>query len=332
MFSFSKPDKITEDNAADSDPTTGADPKPAGKSFAKRLRQSLSATRARLGGQLSTLFAPGRAIDEELFEELETILLGCDVGVDATQFLVDGTRERARRSGVTNAEELQEALREELLALLIPLEQPLDVSLARPFVILLAGVNGAGKTTSIGKLTNQFVAADRSVVLAAGDTFRAAAEQQLKVWGERNKVTVVSQEGGDAAAVIFDAIQSAKAKGTDIVLADTAGRLPTQKHLMDELKKVKRVIAKAIPDAPHEVLLVLDANTGQNAVNQFKAFDQALGVTGLVLTKLDGTAKGGAIAAIARYRSIPLRYIGTGEGIEDLRPFDARAFVEALFV
>ncbi len=326
MFSFSKPDKITEDNAADTDP------KPAGKSFAKRLRQSLSATRARLGGQLSALFTLGRAIDEELFEELETVLLGCDVGVDATQFLVDGTRERARRSGVTNAEELQVALREELLALLIPLEQPLDVSVAKPFVILLAGVNGAGKTTSIGKLTKQFVAADRSVVLAAGDTFRAAAEQQLKVWGERNKVTVVSQEGGDSAAVIFDAIQSAKAKGTDIVLADTAGRLPTQTHLMDELKKVKRVIAKAIPGAPHEVLLVLDANTGQNAVNQFKAFDQALGVTGLALTKLDGTAKGGAIAAIARYRSIPLRYIGTGEGIEDLRPFDARAFVEALFV
>jgi len=326
MFSFSKSDKVAEED--DAEPDT----KVAGKTFSERLRQSLSATRARLGGQLSALFAPGRAIDEALFEELETILLGCDVGVDATEFLVDATRERVRRARITNAGDVQSALREELLTLLKPLEQPLNVTQASPFVILLAGVNGAGKTTSIGKLTKQLIAAGRSVVLAAGDTFRAAAEQQLKVWGERNEVTVVSQEGGDAAAVIFDAIQSAKARGTDVVLADTAGRLPTQKHLMEELKKVKRVIAKAIPGAPHEVLLVLDANTGQNAVNQFKAFDQALGVTGLVLTKLDGTAKGGAIAAIARYRNIPIRFIGTGEGIEDLRVFDADAFVEALFV
>ena len=325
MFSFSKSDKVAGKD--DKEPAA----KVAGKTFGERLRQSLSATRARLGGQLSALLAPGRAIDEELFEELETILLGCDVGVDATEFLV-ATRERVRRARMTNAEDVQDALREELLALLKPLEQPLDVTQAKPFVILLAGVNGAGKTTSIGKLTKQLIADGRSVLLAAGDTFRAAAEQQLKVWGERNDVSVVSQEGGDAAAVIFDAIQSAKAKATDVVLADTAGRLPTQKHLMEELKKVKRVIAKAIPGAPHEILLVLDANTGQNAVNQFKAFDQALGVTGLVLTKLDGTAKGGAIAAIARYRSIPIRFIGTGEGIDDLRTFDARSFVEALFV
>jgi fused signal recognition particle receptor len=326
MFSFSKPDKVADEDAAEENP------KLAGKTMRERFRQSLSATRARLGAQLSALFAPGRTIDEELFEELETILLGCDVGVDATQFLVDATRERVKRTGIADAGDVHNALREELLALLMPLEGPLDVSLAKPFVILLAGVNGAGKTTSIGKLTKLLLAAGRSVVLAAGDTFRAAAEQQLKVWGERNDVTVVAQEGGDAAAVIFDAIQSAKARGTDVVLADTAGRLPTQQHLMEELKKVKRVIAKAIPDAPHEVLLVLDANTGQNAVNQFKAFDQALGVTGLVLTKLDGTAKGGAIAAIARYRSIPVRFIGTGEGIDDLRVFDARSFVDALFV
>jgi len=326
MFSFRKPDKIAGENVG------GEDPQPEGKTLGERLRHSLSATRARLGEQLSALFTPGRAIDEALFEELETILLGCDIGVDATQFLVDATRERVKRARITDAGDVKNALREELLALLIPLEQPLDVTKAKPFVILLAGVNGAGKTTSIGKLTKQLLAAGRSVVLAAGDTFRAAAEQQLKVWGERNDVTVVSQEGGDAAAVIFDAIQSAKAKGTDVVLADTAGRLPTQQHLMEELKKVKRVIAKAMPEAPHEVLLVLDANTGQNAVSQFKAFDQALGVTGLVLAKLDGTAKGGAIAAIARYRSIPVRFIGIGEGIDDLRVFDARSFVNALFV
>ncbi len=326
MFSFSKPDKVASEDAAEEDPQL------AGKTLGERLRQSLSATRARLGGQLSALLAPGRAIDEELFEELETILLGCDVGVDATQFLVDATRERVKRTRIADAGDVQDALREELLALLIPLEQPLDVTRAKPFVILLAGVNGAGKTTSIGKLTKQLIAAGRSVVLAAGDTFRAAADQQLKVWGERNDVTVVSQKGGDAAAVIFDAIESAKAKGTDVVLADTAGRLPTQRHLMEELKKVKRVIAKSIPDAPHEILLVLDANTGQNAVNQFKAFDQALGVTGLVLAKMDGTAKGGAIAAIARYRSIPVRFIGTGEGISELRVFDACSFVDALFV
>ena len=326
MFSFRKADKA----ASESKPEQKSNP--AGTTIRERLRQSLSATRARFGAQLSALFVPGRAIDEELFEELETILLGCDVGVDATGFLVSATRARAKRTRAADAGEVQNALREELLDLLTPLEQPLDVTLARPFVILLAGVNGAGKTTSIGKLTKQLLAAGHSVVLAAGDTFRAAAEQQLKVWGERNDVTVVSQEGGDAAAVIFDAIQSAKAKGVDVVLADTAGRLPTQQHLMDELKKVKRVIAKAIPEAPHEVLLVLDSNTGQNAVNQFKAFDQALGVTGLVLAKLDGTAKGGAIAAIARYRSIPVRFIGTGEGIDDLRVFDARAFVDALFV
>jgi len=330
MFSFSKPDKVADKVTAED--TAEQNSRQPGKTLRERLRKSLSATRARLGTQLSALFIPGRAIDEELFEDLETILLGCDVGVDATQFLVDATRERAKRARIVDAKDVQNALREEMLALLAPLEQPLDVTSTKPFVVLLAGVNGAGKTTSIGKLTKQLLAAGHSVVLAAGDTFRAAAEQQLKVWGERNDVTVVAQEGGDSAAVIFDAIQSAKAKGTDVVLADTAGRLPTQQHLMDELKKVKRVIAKAMPDAPHEVLLVLDANTGQNAITQFKAFDQALGVTGLILAKLDGTAKGGAIAAIARYRDIPVRYIGTGEGIDDLRIFNAAAFVDALFV
>ncbi len=325
MFSFLRSDKAPEpDNEIVKTPPTET-------TLADKLKQSLSATRARLGKQLATLLAPGKAIDEDLYEELETILLTCDVGVEATQYLVTATRERVNRERIGDAGGVREALRGELLQLLRPLEEALDVRKARPFIILLAGVNGAGKTTSIGKLTKQLVDAGLSVVLAAGDTFRAAAEQQLKVWGERNQVNVIAQEGGDAAAVIFDALQSAKSKQVDVVLADTAGRLPTQMHLMEELKKVKRVIAKAIADAPHEVLLVIDANTGQNAVNQVRAFDEALGVTGLILTKLDGTAKGGAIAGIARYRSIPVRFVGTGEGIDDLRPFDAAAFVDALF-
>jgi fused signal recognition particle receptor len=227
--------------------------------------------------------------------------------------------------------QLQEALKEALVELLTPLQAPLVITPQQPFILMLAGVNGAGKTTTIGKLAKLFQAQGKSVLLAAGDTFRAAAREQLQVWGERNNVTVVSQEKGDSAAVIFDAISAARARSIDIVLADTAGRLPTQLHLMEEIKKVKRVIEKAAPGAPHEVLLVLDANTGQNAVTQVKAFDDALGVTGLVLTKLDGTAKGGAIAAIAKARPIPVRYIGVGEGVDDLRPFDAREFVDAVF-
>lgn len=326
MFSFPGSDKASDLDTAD----TNENP-PEKRSFGSRLRQSLAATRARLGKQLTALFAPGRAVDAELFEELETILLTCDVGVDATQYLVNATREHVKRGRIGDAEGVRDALKGELLLLLSPLEEPLDVRKAKPFVILLAGVNGAGKTTTIGKLTKQLLDAGLSVVLAAGDTFRAAAEQQLKIWGHRNQVSVIAQEGGDAAAVIFDAVQSARSKGVDVVLADTAGRLPTQLHLMEELKKVKRVIAKAMPDAPHEILLVLDANTGQNAVTQVKAFDEALGVTGLILTKLDGTAKGGTVAAIARYKNIPVRYVGTGEAIEDLRPFDAAAFVEGLF-
>jgi len=299
--------------------------------WAAKLRQGLAATRARLAGQLAGVFGAGRKIDEALFEEMESILLSCDVGVEATAYLLDATRTRVRTQGLTEAPQIRDALKQALLELLKPLEQQLDISGAKPFVILIAGVNGAGKTTSIGKLARFFQTQGKSVLLAAGDTFRAAAREQLKVWGERNDVTVVAQEGGDTAAVIFDAIQSAKAKDIDVVIADTAGRLPTQLHLMEEIRKVKRVIAKAIPDAPHEVLLVLDANNGQNAVSQVKAFDAALGVTGIVLTKLDGTAKGGAIAAIARHKPIALRFIGIGEGVDDLRPFSAAQFVEALF-
>lgn len=297
----------------------------------ERLRDGLSATRARLGGGLARLFSGGRAADEALYESLEELLLTCDAGVPAAAHLIEQTRQRARKAGATDAAGVREGLRGALLALLGPLESPLVTSSHKPFVILLVGVNGAGKTTSIGKLARLLRAEDRSVLLAAGDTFRAAAREQLDEWGRRNGVTVVAQQSGDPGAVVFDAIQSAAARGIDVVLADTAGRLPTQLHLMEELKKVKRVAAKALPGAPHEVLLVLDANTGQNALAQVKAFDDALGLTGLVLTKLDGTAKGGVIAAIARERPVPVRFIGVGEGIEDLRPFQAAAFVDALF-
>jgi len=297
----------------------------------ERLRDGLSATRTRLGGGLAKLFSGGRAADESLYESLEELLLTCDAGVAATAHLIEQTRQRARRAGAADAEGVRQALKGSLLALLAPLEQPLDVASRKPFVILLVGVNGAGKTTSIGKLARLLRSDGRSVLLAAGDTFRAAAREQLDEWGRRNGVTVIAQQSGDPGAVVFDAIQSGAARGIDVVLADTAGRLPTQLHLMEELKKVRRVAAKALPGAPHEVLLVLDANTGQNAVNQVKAFDDALGLTGLVLTKLDGTAKGGVIAAIARERPVPVRFIGVGEGIEDLRPFVAGAFVDALF-
>lgn len=311
-------------------------PKPTG--FASRLRQGLSRARQNFGNQLSGIFGGGK-IDEELYEELETILLTSDTGVDATDLLLENLRKRVKRENLTDAAELKVALQDILVELLEPLARPLDTSEKTPFVIMITGVNGVGKTTSIGKLANYFKLQDKSVLLAAGDTFRAAAREQLMAWGEQNDITVIAQESdagtkSDPAAVIFDAVNSAKAKGIDIVLADTAGRLTTQLHLMEEIKKIKRVIGKAMPNAPHEVLLVLDANTGQNAVTQVKAFDEALGVTGLVLTKLDGTAKGGVIAAIAgQYPENPpaLRFIGVGEGLDDLRPFNARDFVEALF-
>jgi fused signal recognition particle receptor len=295
-----------------------------------RLKQGLAKTRERLGTRLSGLFGAGRKLDEAFYEELESVLLTSDVGVAATQTLLEGLRRRARHERFTEARELEQALHDSLLGLLAPIAVPLELGAQRPFVIMLVGVNGTGKTTSIGKLANYFQLAGHKVLLAAGDTFRAAAREQLIAWGERNNVTVVAQQSGDAAAVIFDAIHAATARGIDVVLADTAGRLPTQLNLMEEIKKVKRVIAKALPGAPHEVLLVLDANTGQNALAQVKAFDDALGVTGLVLTKLDGTAKGGVIAAIARQKPIPLRFVGVGEGLDDLRPFVAGDFVKAL--
>jgi fused signal recognition particle receptor len=307
--------------------------------WATRVRSGLSRTRQNLGKHLSGLFGSGK-IDEALYEELETVLLMADTGVNATTWLLDELRRQVKRNGLTEAAQLKEALQGALIALLEPLSQPLQTDTSKPFIIMLAGVNGAGKTTSIGKLAHHFQLHGKTVLLAAGDTFRAAAREQLIAWGERNNIAVIAQENsgqqkGDPAAVIFDAIKAAKARGIDIVLADTAGRLATQLHLMEEIKKVKRVIAKAEPGAPHETLLVLDANTGQNAVAQVQAFDDALGLSGLIITKLDGTAKGGVIAAIARQRQdkqpLPIRFIGIGEGLDDLRPFVAREFVEALF-
>ena len=312
-------------------PAPAADAPAAKKlSWTERLKAGLSKTRDKLGKQLAGLFGGGQ-IDEDLYEELETVLLTSDMGVAATTHLLQDVRERVSLKGLKDASELKGALKDSLETLIGPLQQPLDASGHRPFVIMLAGVNGAGKTTSIGKLAKYFQAQGKSVLLAAGDTFRAAAREQLAEWGARNNVAVIQQQGGDAAAVCYDAIQAAVARKIDIVLADTAGRLPTQLHLMAEIQKVKRVIDKALPGAPHEVLLVLDANVGQNAVQQVKAFDDALGLTGLVLTKLDGTAKGGAIAAIARERPVPLRFIGVGETLDDLRPFSARDYIDALF-
>lgn len=306
-------------------------PRPEGpedsRPWAQRLRDGLARSRekiaAALGGALRR-----NTLDEATVEAIEAALLGADCGVDATEWLIADLRARKKRAGPDA--DVYTLLRESLTDLLRPLEAPLVITEARPFVIMLAGVNGAGKTTSIGKLARHFQAQGRTVLLAAGDTFRAAAREQLAAWGERNDVAVIAQQGGDPAAVMFDAIAAAKARGVDIVLADTAGRLPTQLNLMDEIRKVQRVIRKADPTAPHETILVLDAGTGQNALAQVRAFDAALSLTGLVVTKLDGTAKGGVLAAIARQHPVPIRFIGVGETLEDLKPFVAADFVDAL--
>lgn len=304
--------------------------KPARLGWAARLKQGLSKSRNQMAKSLASVFGGGK-IDEDLYEELETVLLTSDMGIEATEKLLAQVRQRVTLKGLKNGNELRSALKEALYELLQPLQQPLSIPAdKKPFVIMMAGVNGAGKTTSIGKLAKYFQSQGKSVLLAAGDTFRAAAREQLQQWGERNNVTVIAQESGDSAAVCFDALEAAKARGIDIVLADTAGRLPTQLHLMEEIKKVKRVLQKSLPEAPHEVMLVLDANVGQNAINQVVAFDDALGLTGLIVSKLDGTAKGGILAALAAKRPIPVRFIGVGESIDDLRPFDAKAFVDAL--
>ncbi|MET2986953.1 signal recognition particle-docking protein FtsY [Herbaspirillum seropedicae] len=297
----------------------------AKRSWLSRLKAGLSKT----SSNLTTLFV-GARIDEDLYEELESALLVSDAGVEATQWLLDELKKKVKAERLTEAAQVRTALRTLLIELLQPLQRPLVLGRDKPLVMMIAGVNGAGKTTTIGKLALHLQAHGQSVLLAAGDTFRAAAREQLAVWGERNNVQVIAQESGDPAAVAYDSVHSAQARGTHVVMVDTAGRLPTQLHLMDELKKIKRVIGKAMHSAPHEVLLVIDGNTGQNALAQVKAFDDALGLTGLVVTKLDGTAKGGILAAIAKTRPVPLYFIGVGEQIEDLQAFNATEFVDAL--
>jgi len=303
------------------------------KGMFARLKQGLSRTRENFTEGLSNLLLGKKAIDNDLLEEIETLLITADVGVEATQALMTDLNQRLERKQLKDSEALFQALRENMQAILQPVEQPLilDKHTKKPYVILMVGVNGAGKTTTIGKLAKRFQAEGRSVMLAAGDTFRAAAVEQLKVWGERNNVAVIAQaQRADSASVIFDALQAAKARGIDVLLADTAGRLHTQGNLMEELKKVKRVMKKLDTAAPHETMLIIDAGIGQNALVQVKEFHQAIGLTGLTVTKLDGTAKGGILFAVAKQTGLPIRFIGVGEQVNDLRSFEAASFVEAL--
>ncbi len=339
MFSFfkKKPQPAQPIPAPETDkhvphaPTTVAHIEPATvpaeakRSWLSRLKKGLAKT----SSSLTTLFV-GATIDDNLYDELESALLTADAGVEATQFLLNALKKEVKDQKLVDAEQVRTALRTLLIDLLLPLQKPLVLGRTQPMVMMIAGVNGAGKTTTIGKLAKHLQAHQQSVLLAAGDTFRAAAREQLTEWGNRNGITVIAQESGDPAAVAFDAVHSAQARAIDVVMVDTAGRLPTQLNLMDELKKIKRVIGKAIDSAPHEILLVIDGNTGQNALAQVKAFDDALQLTGLVITKLDGTAKGGILAAIAKTRPIPLYFIGVGEQIDDLQAFNATEFVDAL--
>ncbi|BEP58211.1 Signal recognition particle receptor FtsY [compost metagenome] len=295
------------------------------KSWFDKLKTGLRKT----GTGIQAVFVNAQ-IDDALYEELESALLMADTGVKATEFLLDDLKVRVKRQMATDASQVKRLLADAVTDLLKPLEKPLVIGEYTPTVIMVAGVNGAGKTTSIGKLTKHLATEGASVLLAAADTFRAAAREQLLVWADRNTVEIVSNEGGDPSAVSFDAVNAGKARGKDVVLVDTAGRLPTQLHLMDELKKIKRVVTKADATAPHEVLLVIDGNTGQNALAQVRAFDETLGLTGLIVTKLDGTAKGGVLCAIARERPIPVYFIGVGEKLEDLETFNAREFAQAL--
>lgn len=301
--------------------------------FFARLKQGLSKTSASIGEGMASLFLGKKVIDDDLLDEIETRLLTADVGVEATSAIVQNLTQKVARKQLADADALYKSLQDELAALLRPVEQPLKVEAQnKPYVILVVGVNGAGKTTTIGKLAKKLQLEGKKVMLAAGDTFRAAAVEQLQVWGERNQIPVIAQHtGADSASVIFDAVQAAKARGVDVLIADTAGRLHTKDNLMEELKKVRRVIGKLDAEAPHEVLLVLDAGTGQNAISQAKYFNQSVELTGLALTKLDGTAKGGVIFALAKQFNIPIRFIGVGEGIDDLRTFEAEPFVKALF-
>jgi len=326
MFGFGKNSK-TPSKEIDS----GSDDEPAGL-FA-RLKQGLSKTRSRFGGAIADLVVGKKAIDDELLEEIETQLLLADVGIEATSQIINDLTQRLARKQLADSDALLAALREDLAGMLAPSDIPLSIPESdAPFVILMVGVNGVGKTTTIGKLAKQLQREGRSVMLAAGDTFRAAAVEQLQVWGERNDIHVVAQHtGADAASVIFDALQSAQAKNVDVLIADTAGRLHNKDNLMEELAKIKRVLGKLDVAAPHEVLIVLDATTGQNALAQTEQFNKVIGLTGVALTKLDGTAKGGIIFSIANKTGLPIRFIGVGEGIDDLRSFNAKDFIEALF-
>ena len=303
--------------------------KPGFFGLGKKLKEGLTKTRETLNAQFTDLFS-NKKIDDSFYDELEMILLTADVGISATTMLIEETKEKIKKDKITDPLELKKILKDRLIELLKKIERPLNIDNSSPFVMMIVGVNGAGKTTTIGKLTKIFQLQNKKVLIAAGDTFRAAAVEQLSVWGERNNTQVIAQQNGDPSAVIFDAVNSAKSKNIDIVLADTAGRLPTQKNLIDEITKIKRVITKCHSDAPQEVMLVIDANTGQNAINQLKIFNEALNVTGLIITKLDGTAKGGIVAAIAKDQPTPLRFVGVGEKIDDLKVFNAEDYVEGM--
>jgi len=322
-----------EPEAAAPEPQPAPEQEPPQVSVFERVRKGLGKTRANLTGGFSDLFSLGKKIDADLLEEIETTLLMADVGVTATTEIIESLTDKMERNQLKDGDALRKALRDQLHDLLADVSHPLDINIdKKPYVMLMVGVNGVGKTTTIGKLTKLFQQDGKSVMLAAGDTFRAAAVEQLQVWGERNNVPVVAQHtGADSASVIYDAVQSAQSRGVDVVIADTAGRLQNKDNLMSELEKVVRVMKKLDADAPHEVMLVLDAGTGQNALSQAQVFQQAVGVTGITLTKLDGTAKGGIVFAIARQLQLPIRYIGVGEQVDDLRSFDARTFVDALF-
>lgn len=332
--STSEPSQVTENplqTLVEADqPDPAATPEKQG--LFHRLKQGLSRSSQRLTDGFADLLLGKKIIDDELLEELETQLLSADLGIEATQSIIDDLTQRIARKQLADPQALFTAMRDDMVDLLKPVQKPLVIKPeARPFVVLMVGINGVGKTTTIGKLAKQFQAQGHSVMLAAGDTFRAAAVEQLQVWGERNAIPVMAQQhGADSASVIFDALQAAKSRKIDILIADTAGRLHTQSNLMEELKKVKRVMSKLDPQAPHEIMLVVDAGTGQNALSQAQQFHQAVGLNGLILTKLDGTAKGGIIFAIAKKTGLPIRYIGVGEKIDDLRQFDAAEFVDAL--
>jgi fused signal recognition particle receptor len=324
MFGFGKKRQAGQDPASEAPPER--------QGLFSRLRDRLARTRAQLGAGLTDLFLGRKRIDDDLLEELETLLLTADLGVEATGRIIGDLTQRVKRESLSDPQALLAALKEDLRGILTAAQAPVrEAAPGRPQVILVVGVNGAGKTTTIGKLAKRLQEEGNSVVLAAGDTFRAAAVEQLQTWGERNRVPVIAQQmGADSASVVFDALQAAGARGADVLIADTAGRLHTKSNLMEELAKIARVLKKLDPDAPHEVLLVVDATTGQNALNQAVQFHRAVGLTGITLTKLDGTAKGGIVFAIAERLKVPIRFIGVGEGIEDLRPFDADEFLDAL--